>query len=918
MVTTLPSHEVKPGTSTAQTFSGGDAMDARADSGAALPGTPVSNSSLPGSNSSPTAGTVLNNGPGLLTSKGDGSSSSSSSNSGSGSVGGSSVPATSSTVIIQASASTGPTGATRPIGPTVTVLRPAAMHTTPPTGTTIGAPALAVNGSNMNAVLNVAQQAPTAPPAPATAAGVTLTLTPQTPGQALAPAPAPPGAPLGTTTIKPEPAKSIIHSAAGQSVVGHLHVSPGAAKGAVQLQQQQGVVRSLVAQTPSPAGVRAIAPQQVLAPRIPQSSPGQPSIQNIQLPPGMVLVRSETGQLLMIPQQVLAQMQAQMQATRTATPVSTTPGQITSAQTPGAPIMSRPFAPVIRQGSPTTSSPATTTLQRPPAQLPSVGSVLTVQPGTAPRVATPATGTSITLPTETMENVKKCKNFLSTLIKLATSAKQSSQTAANVKELVKNLLEGRIEAEDFTSRLYKELNSSPQPYLVPFLKRSLPALRQLTPDSLAFIQQSQGLPVRPAATVALASPTLVNPVTAASVATTVPVATAAAPAATGTATIAAGTATATTSSVVSAATAATTAPRTLIQPAHNKTTQSASLVLQSQQQGTIVKTPQVALTTTPMVALRGQPPSRIVVGQPHMQVKPLQTVSMKPGAVSGPRLASSPATLLAAQKSKLKDAAGGTFRDDDDINDVASMAGVNLSEESARILATNSDVVGAVTRSCKDEAFLSTALLQRRILDIGKRFGVTDLAPEVVNLVSHAAQQRLQNLLEKVSVIAQQKNMTYKEDGRYEQVTDVRAQLKFFEQLDQMEKQKKEEQEREILMKAAKSRSRQEDPEQLRLKQKAKEMQQQELAQIRQREANLTALAAIGPRKKRKVDSPALGTDAEGSGSSANATAGLSGGVSRQFARQRITRVNLRDLLFCLENERESSRSQLLYRALLK
>ena len=33
-------------------------------------------------------------------------------------------------------------------------------------------------------------------------------------------------------------------------------------------------------------------------------------------------------------------------------------------------------------------------------------------------------------------------------------------------------------------------------------------------------------------------------------------------------------------------------------------------------------------------------------------------------------------------------------------------------------------------------------------------------------------------------------------------------------------------------------------------------MQQHELAQTRQREANLTALAAIGPRKKRKMDSP--------------------------------------------------------------
>lgn len=41
------------------------------------------------------------------------------------------------------------------------------------------------------------------------------------------------------------------------------------------------------------------------------------------------------------------------------------------------------------------------------------------------------------------------------------------------------------------------------------------------------------------------------------------------------------------------------------------------------------------------------------------------------------------------------------------------------------------------------------------------------------------------------------------------------------------------------------------------------QMQQQELAQIRQREANLTALAAIGPRKKRRMDSPVRGATAE-------------------------------------------------------
>lgn len=42
------------------------------------------------------------------------------------------------------------------------------------------------------------------------------------------------------------------------------------------------------------------------------------------------------------------------------------------------------------------------------------------------------------------------------------------------------------------------------------------------------------------------------------------------------------------------------------------------------------------------------------------------------------------------------------------------------------------------------------------------------------------------------------------------------------------------------------------------------QMQQQELAQLRQREANLTALAAIGPRKKRKfLDSPSSSSGAE-------------------------------------------------------
>uniref|UniRef100_A0A4W5RND4 Transcription initiation factor TFIID component TAF4 C-terminal domain-containing protein n=1 Tax=Hucho hucho TaxID=62062 RepID=A0A4W5RND4_9TELE len=248
------------------------------------------------------------------------------------------------------------------------------------------------------------------------------------------------------------------------------------------------------------------------------------------------------------------------------------------------------------------------------------------------------------------------------------------------------------------------------------------------------------------------------------------------------------------------------------------------------------------------------------------------------------------------------------------------MAGVNLNEESARILATNSELVGTHIRSCKDEAFLHPGLLHRRILETAKKFGVSEIPMEAVNFISHATQSRLRTVLEKVSSIAQHRMDGGKDEEWYEQSADVRSQLKFFEQLERIEKQRKDEQEREILLKAAKSRSRQEDPEQARLKQKAKEMQQHEMSLVRQRDANLTALAAIGPRKKRKMDSPGatpLGTEVSGS-SVGSPGASSSPSTSSQRQRQRITRVNLRDFIFYMEQERETAHSLLLYRALLK
>ncbi|KAG9478969.1 hypothetical protein GDO78_012570 [Eleutherodactylus coqui] len=439
--------------------------------------------------------------------------------------------------------------------------------------------------------------------------------------------------------------------------------------------------------------------------------------------------------------------------------------------------------------------------------------------------------------TEALDNVKKCKNFLATLIKLASSGPQSPTMGQNVKNLVKSLLDSQLEPEEFTTKLYMELKSSPQPYLVPFLKKSLPSLRRLTPNSEEFILQC-GQPNPPPVTTATNSLSFVKFTPSSSMPTVKPVGT-------------------TALGTVKVQHTPSTVPQPLgtLKPVNIK-----QVVVQQPTSGMVKQ-----VTTLPPNPALGI----IKPGEKHVSLNTLIQMGHLPPASVLKQIAVSGNKVLSLQASTLpsKENSTACFREEDDINDVTSMAGVNLNEENACILATNSELVGAVIRSCKDEPFLYTSVLQTRILDIAKQ------------------------------------------SDRYVQTSDVRAQLKFLEQLEHLEKQRKTEEEREMLLRAAKSRANKEDPEQLRLKQKAKEMQQLELEQIQYREANLTALAAIGPRRKRPLDT-SIQNGFYTSGSPVFS-------VSKSFV-PRITRVSLRDLIFCMEQERTTKHSLSLYRALLK
>ncbi|XP_036149516.1 transcription initiation factor TFIID subunit 4B isoform X2 [Monomorium pharaonis] len=581
----------------------------------------------------------------------------------------------------------------------------------------------------------------------------------------------------------------------------------------------------------------------------------------------------------------------------TPTGTAVTPNSITGNAVVAAP---SPGTTYRLTSVPTTVAPTVTTSTSTP------GTVTTAPTTTsAPAVTTVQTAQTAT-PRQTTDNTKeKCRKFLANLLEL--SSREPKAVERNVRTLIQELIDTKVEPEEFCDRLEKLLNASPQPCLIGFLKKSLPLLRQSLVTKELVIEGIKPPPAHVVFSIASAvvptTQTQYRPAVA--MAATVPVT--AATAATATTQVRVMTPLPT-AATAAAAVVTTTVPR----PAQSIQQRLVRPVT------TVVRSPTTAYAVKSTVATTGIRPTAPVVQKPPIVtttvVKPITTTQGK--TLNTTTTVNKAVVPSLVQKSAPKEKEKKTFSSagytaDDDINDVAAMGGVNLAEESQRILGST-EFVGTQIRSCKDEVFLHMTPLQQRIKQIASSHGLEEPNQEVAALISHAVQERLKNLVEKLAVITEHRIDLIKVDPRYEVTQDVRAQLKFLEDLDKVERRKHEEQERELLLRAAKSRAKTEDPEQAKLKAKAKEMQRIEMEALRTKEANLTALQAIGPRKKPKLDT------AESTNGTPGTNASVSG-LNRQMPmRPRLKRVNFRDLVFLLEQEKETCRSTTLYKSYLK
>ncbi|XP_075991597.1 transcription initiation factor TFIID subunit 4-like isoform X2 [Anticarsia gemmatalis] len=658
-----------------------------------------------------------------------------------------------------------------------------------------------------------------------------------------------------------------------------LNMRPGAP--AVATQKSVATVSPrVVIGTPQVVGTRATAP--ITLQTLQSLQPGQQ---------GHLLLKTENGQYQLLrvgPAPAASTLTAPQAQTIRLSSVPAHPGVATvstSVAPPGPVPGQMPAAPVASPVA--VSAPA----------IPSIAPTLLTSAPVAP--------TQIVSMKASDNTKEKCRNFLANLLDL--SSKEPPSVEKNVRNLIQELIDAQVEPEEFCDRLERLLNASPQPCLIGFLKKSLPLLRQslvtkeliiegIKPPSVqvAFtnLQPPPGPPMLATTTVqfpredpeesssdrATLTPLLpsVIPVTVAN------------PQTIETYTIAYTSPNSSpqlveeddddgeNSSHSECATLTPLLPPVLPMPHLNALT-STDLITGKE---TVVQTPTQKPSSSIAVLQNIPLHTKINVNKVSNSGSKTMTVNSKANFPRQNVPSAGLSTVLTPGKSLLKEKEkkssaqfSQVFGDDkmagdDDINDVAAMGGVNLAEETQRILGST-EMIGTQIRSCKEEYLIPLSLMQARVKSIVSKHNLEEPPPEVASLLSHAVQERLKNLIEKLAVIAQHRiDLIIKTDNRYEVTQDVKGQLKFLEELDRVDKKRREDSEREMLLRAAKSRSKNEDPEQAKLKAKAKEMQRAELEELRQREANLTALQAIGPRKKPRLDGPG------GSGDSASTSTG--------------------------------------------
>ncbi|CAH8872595.1 unnamed protein product [Trichobilharzia szidati] len=141
-----------------------------------------------------------------------------------------------------------------------------------------------------------------------------------------------------------------------------------------------------------------------------------------------------------------------------------------------------------------------------------------------------------------------------------------------------------------------------------------------------------------------------------------------------------------------------------------------------------------------------------------------------------------------------------------------------------------------------------------RVREVLEAHGIKSLTEEAIICLAHGLQIFIKGLLSKLRIIVSHRLDRLGEDSRLVRTDHTREQLRFLQKLDEHDRIRQSELEKDLILKAAKSRSKNEDPHQMQMREMARRIASEDYEREKQHQANLTALHAIGPQRKRRLD----------------------------------------------------------------
>ncbi|KAK4475322.1 hypothetical protein MN116_002388 [Schistosoma mekongi] len=162
----------------------------------------------------------------------------------------------------------------------------------------------------------------------------------------------------------------------------------------------------------------------------------------------------------------------------------------------------------------------------------------------------------------------------------------------------------------------------------------------------------------------------------------------------------------------------------------------------------------------------------------------------------------------------------------------------------------NDDIRHTTMSPTRDSPFFPS----EKVKEILETHGIKTLTEESIVCLAHGLQIFIKNLLAKLRIVVSHRLYRLSEDSRLVQTDHTREQLRFLQKLDEHDRIRQSELEKDLILKAAKSRSRNEDPHQMQMREMARRIASEDYEREKQHQANLTALHAIGPQRKRRLD----------------------------------------------------------------